>query len=122
MDEMFQQKKTAVLEGEEGDNLDKIFLNRLNKKSSYEEVILKLFASIASATLNEELRLVASVIDVSKSTPKESSQSPEIAGRICTIIADCYALLAISAIYRNPKYWSTKFTLESQKVSASSLK
>ena len=187
MDEMFQQKKTAVLKGEEGDNLDlmiallkgagitkqssqgnthpvqtltdreilgncfifllaghettantihfclvllamniasqrhlqadldEIFLGRPIKESSYEEVIPKLFASMAGATLNEELRLIAPVVGVPKSTPKEKPQSLEIAGKTCTVPADCYIVLDSPAIHRNPNYWPTGPPLDPQK-------
>ena len=86
-------------------DLDEIFQGRTINESNYEEVIPKLFASMAGAALNEELRLLAPVVGVPKCTPKDSPQTLEIAGKQCTVPANCLITLMTSAIHRNPKLW-----------------
>ena len=88
-------------------DLDEIFRGRPVSESDYEEVIPKLFASMAGAVLNEELRLLAPVVAVPKSTPKDSPQTLEVAGKTCTVPADCYIILATAAVHRNPNQWPT---------------
>lgn len=87
--------------------LDEIFQGRPVSESKYEEVIAKLFASMAGAVLNEELRLLAPVVGVPKCTPKDSPQTLEVAGKTCTVPADCYIILSTPAVHRNPKQWPT---------------
>ena len=86
-------------------DLDEIFQGRPIKEANYDDVIPKLFASMAGAVLNEELRLFAPVTGVPKSTPKDSPQTLEIASKTCTVPADCYIVLMTSAVHRNPKEW-----------------
>ena len=88
-------------------DLDEIFQGRPVSESKYEHVIPKLFASMAGAVLNEELRLIAPVVCVPKSTLKDSPQTLEVAGRTCTVPADCYILLMTPAVHRNPNQWPT---------------
>ena len=88
-------------------DLDEIFHGRPVSESEYEEVIPKLFGSMAGAVLNEELRVLAPVIVVPKSTPKDNPQSLEVGGKTCTVPADCYITLATTAVHRNPKVWPT---------------
>lgn len=88
-------------------DLDEIFQGRPVSEFKYEHVIPKLFASMAGAVLNEELRLLAPVIGVPKSTPKDSPQTLEVTGKTCTVPADCYILLMTAAIHRNPSQWPT---------------
>lgn len=88
-------------------DLDEIFQGRPVSESDYDEVLPKLFASMAGAVLNEELRLIAPVIGIPKSTLRGSPQTLEVAGKTCTVPADCYILLVTTAVHRNPKYWPT---------------
>lgn len=88
-------------------DLDEIFQGRPASQSIYEHVIPKLFASMAGAVLNEELRVLAPVVGVPKSTPKGSPQTLEVTGKTCTVPADCYILLMTAAIHRNPNQWPT---------------
>lgn len=87
--------------------LDEIFQGRPVSESKYVEVIAKLFASMAGAVLNEELRLLAPMVGVPKCTPKDSPQTLEVAGKTCTVPADCYIILSTPAVHRNPKQWPT---------------
>ena len=86
-------------------DLDEIFEGRPVKEANFDDVVPKLFASMAGAVLNEELRLFAPVIGVPKSTPKDSPQSLEVAGKTCTVPADCYVTLVTTAVHRNPNHW-----------------
>ena len=86
-------------------DIDEIFQGRPVKEGNYDDVVPKLFASIGGAVLNEELRLFAPVTGVPKSTPKDSPQSLEVAGKACTVPADCYVLFVTPAVHRNPNQW-----------------
>ena len=84
---------------------DEIFQGRPVKDADYDDVVPKLFASMAGAVLNEELRLFAPVTGLPKSTPKDSPQILEVAGKTCTVPADCYVVLVTPAVHRNPNHW-----------------
>ena len=88
-------------------DLDDIFLGRPVSEPEYEEIIPKLFGSMAGAVLNEELRLLAPIVAVPKSTQKDTPQRLEVAGQICTVPADCYIELLPYAAHRNPNQWPT---------------
>ena len=89
-------------------DLDEILQGRPISESAYDDIIPKLFASMAGAVLNEELRLLAPVVAVPKSTLKNSPQPLEIAGKSCMVPADCYILLVTTAVHRNPNQWPTE--------------
>ena len=86
-------------------DLDEILQGRPVSGSDYDEVLPKLFASMAGAVLNEELRLIAPVVGIPKSTLKDSPQTLEVAGKTCTVSGDCLIVLVTTAIHRNPKQW-----------------
>ena len=86
-------------------DLDDIFQGCPIREANYEDVVPKLFASMAGAVLNEELRLLAPVTGVPKSTPKDSPQTLDVAGKTCTVPADCYIVLVTPAVHRNPNQW-----------------
>lgn len=88
-------------------DLDEIFQGHPVSEAEYEKIIPKLFASMAGAVLNEELRLIAPVVGIPKSTLKESPQPLEIGGKTCTVPADCYISLITPATHRNPNQWPT---------------
>ena len=88
-------------------DLDEIFQGRPVSESEYEEVIPKLFGSMAGAVLNEELRLLAPVVALPKSTTKDSPQSLELGGKTCTVPAGCYIGVITAAVHRNPNQWPT---------------
>lgn len=88
-------------------DLDEIFKGRPVNESDYEAIVPKLFGSMAGAVLNEELRLVAPVVSIPKSTTKDSPQNIEIGGKTCTVPADCYIVLMTAAVHRNPNHWPT---------------
>ena len=88
-------------------DLDEILQGREVSEVNYDEIIPKLFASMAGAVLNEELRLLAPVVAVPKSTSKNSPQPLEVGGKPCTVPADCYVLLMTPAVHRNPNQWPT---------------
>lgn len=98
-------------------DLDEIFQGRPVNESEYEEVIPKLFASMAGAVLNEELRLLAPVVGVPKSTLKDSPQPLELGGKTCTVPADCYIAIITPAVHRNPNQWPTGPPANPQKPS-----
>ena len=86
-------------------DIDEIFQGHPVKEADYDDVVPKLFGSMAGAVLNEELRLFAPVTGVPKSTPKDSPQILEVAGKTCTVPADCYVNLVTPAVHRNPNHW-----------------
>lgn len=88
-------------------DLDEIFQGHPVGETEYEEIIPKLFASMAGAVLNEELRLISPVVGVPKSTLKDSPQLLEVGGKTCTVPADCYIALMTPAVHRNPNQWPT---------------
>ena len=88
-------------------DLDEILRGRPVSESDYEEIIPKLFGSMAGAVINEELRLIAPVVTLPKSTPKDSPQVLEIGGKTCTVPADCYVAIVTTAVHRNPNQWPT---------------
>ena len=86
-------------------DIDEIFRGRPVKEAHYDDVVPKLFGSMAGAVLNEELRVFAPVTGVPKCTPKDSPQSLEVAGKTCTVPADCYVVFVTPAVHRNPNQW-----------------
>lgn len=86
-------------------DVDEIFQDRPVKEANYDDVVPKLFGSMAGAVLNEELRLFAPVTGVPKCTPKDSPQALEIAGKTCTVPGDCYVMLVTPAVHSNPNQW-----------------
>ncbi len=88
-------------------DLDEIFRGRPVSESEYEDIIPKLFGSMAGAVLNEELRVLSPVVAVPKSTQKDSPQNLEVAGKTCTVPADCYIEIVTPAVHRNPNQWPT---------------
>ena len=88
-------------------DLDEIFQGQPISEADYDKIIPKLFGSMAGAVLNEELRLLAPVVGVPKSTMKDSPQPLEVDGKTCTVPADCYISLMTPAVHRNPNVWPT---------------
>lgn len=86
-------------------DLDEIFQRRLVSQSDYDDVIPKLFGSMAGAVMNEELRLFAPVVGLPKCTPKNSPQPLNVDGKKCTVPAGTYINLMTPAVHRNPKQW-----------------
>ena len=85
-------------------DLDEILQGRPVSEQNYEEVIPKLFGSMAGAAMNEELRLLAPVVGIPKSTPKDTAQALSVDGKSCTVPAGIYINLMASSVHRNPKY------------------
>lgn len=88
-------------------DLDEISQGHPISEAEYDEIIPRLFASMAGAVLNEELRLVAPVVGVPKSTLKDSPQPLKVGDKICTVPADCYIAIITPAVHRNPNSWPT---------------
>ena len=86
-------------------DLDEIFQGRPVKEANYDDVVPKLFASMAGAVLNEELRVLSPVTGIPKCTPKDSPQTLEVAGKTCTVPAHCYIVFVTPAVHRNPNQW-----------------
>ena len=88
-------------------DLDEIFEGRPVSQWDYDEVVPKLFGSMAGAVMNEELRLVAPVVGIPKSTAKGSPQPLNVDGKKCIVPENVYIQLASTGVHRNPKYWPT---------------
>ena len=86
-------------------DLDEIFQGRPVKEANYDDVIPKLFSSMAGAVLNEELRVLTPVTGIPKSTPKDRPQTLEVVGKTCTVPAHCYIVFVTPAVHRNPNQW-----------------
>jgi len=86
-------------------DLDEILQGRPVNQWDYDEVVPKLFGSMAGAVMNEELRLLAPVVGIPKCTPKNSPQPLNVDGKKCTVPADVYIQLQTTGVHRNPKQW-----------------
>lgn len=86
-------------------DLDEIIHGRPLSQWDYDEIVPKLFGSMAGAVMNEELRLLAPVVGVPKSTSKNSPQPLNVDGKKCTVPGDTYIALITPAVHRNPNQW-----------------
>lgn len=86
-------------------DLDEILRGRPVSQWNYDEIVPRLFGSMAGAVMNEELRLLAPVTGVPKSTSKGSPQSLNIGGKKCTVPGNVYIALVTPAVHRNPNQW-----------------
>ena len=88
-------------------DLDEIFQGRPPSQWDYDQDLPKLFGSMAGAVMNEEIRLIAPVISIPKSSPKGSPQSLIVDGKKCTVPENTYIVLVVPAAHRNPNQWPT---------------
>ena len=88
-------------------DLDEIFQGRPPNQWDYDQDVPKLFASMAGAVMNEELRLIAPVVSIPKRSPKESPQPLVVDGKKCTVPENTYITLVGPAAHRNPNQWPT---------------
>ena len=88
-------------------DLDEIFQGRPVSQWDYDQDIPKLFGSMAGAVMNEELRLLAPVVGIPKSTAKGSPQPLNVGGKKCTVPDNVYIQLISPAAHRNPNQWPT---------------
>ena len=86
-------------------DLDEIFQGRPASQWDYDQDIPKLFGSMAGAVLNEELRLIAPVVGIPKSTAKNSPQPLNVGGKKCTVPGGIYIAFITPAVHRNPNQW-----------------
>lgn len=87
--------------------LDTIFGDRIKDPTTwdYDADLPRLFAGIAGAIMNEELRLVPPVIVIPKSTLPHSPQKLDVHGKEVVVPADTYIALNAGAVHRNPAFW-----------------
>ncbi|KAH7118892.1 cytochrome P450 monooxygenase-like protein [Dendryphion nanum] len=71
---------------------------------TYEDDFPKLFNGMAAAVMNETLRLLQPIINIPKSTAKNSPQSLNIKGQQYIIPGGSQVYLSC-AVHRNPRYW-----------------
>jgi len=88
-------------------DLDEIFQDRPVSQWNYDQDVPKLFGSMAGAVMNEELRLLAPVIGVPKSTAPNNPQPLNVDGKKCTVPENTYISLMTPAVHRNPHHWPT---------------
>lgn len=88
-------------------DLDEVFQGRPVSQWNYDRDVPKLFGGMAGAVMNEELRLVAPVVAVPKSTAPNSPQPLDIDGKKCTVPGGTYISLITPAVHRNAKHWPT---------------
>lgn len=84
-------------------DLDSIFGNRPPSQWDYATDLPKLFGGMAGAVMNEELRLMAPVLNISKRTP--TTQTLTVDGKQVTLAPDTYISFVSPAVHRNPKVW-----------------
>ena len=88
-------------------DLDDIFQGRPVSQWDYDQDVPKLFDSMAGAVMNEELRLLAPIVGIPKSTAKGSPQPLNVRGKKCTVPENVYIQLMSPAVHRNPNHWPT---------------
>lgn len=88
-------------------DLDEVFGSRPVSEWDYEHDVPKLFGNMCGAVMNEELRLIAPVIGIPKSTLANSPQPLTLGGKRVTVPGGCHITLDTPATHRNPKYWPT---------------
>lgn len=88
-------------------DLDSIFGTRQVSEWSYDLDVPKLFSSMAGAVMNEELRLLAPIVGVPKSTAPGCPQPLVVGGKQCTVPGNVYIQLITPAAHRNPRQWPT---------------
>ena len=89
-------------------DLDSIFGSRPVYDWNYERDFGQLFSGMCGAVLAEELRLIPPVINIPKSTNKNSSPMPlTIDGKTCHVPPDTYIKVSSTGVHRNPAYWPT---------------
>lgn len=86
-------------------DIDEVVQGRPVSQWDYDEMVPKLFGNMAGAVLNEELRLLAPVAGVPKSTLKNAPQPLNVNGKRCTVPGNTYISLVTPAVHRNPNQW-----------------
>jgi len=91
------------------EELSSIFGDRISKPSTwdYDEDLPQLFAGLAGAIMNEELRLIPPVIVIPKCTLPNVTQKLEIQGKEHVVPQDTYVALHAGGAHRNPAFWPT---------------
>lgn len=87
------------------EDIDAIFGNRPVAEWDYDHDVPKLFGSLIGAVMNEELRLIAPVVNIPKTTLKGQPQPLTLNGRRVMVPGNCLINLNTCATHRNPKYW-----------------
>jgi cytochrome P450 len=87
--------------------LETIFGDRNPSKGewNYDQDLPKLFAGLAGAIMNEELRLIPPVVGIPKSTDPGRPMPLLIDGKEFTVPGGTYIALSAGGVHRNPKYW-----------------
>ncbi|KAF2724239.1 cytochrome P450 monooxygenase-like protein [Polychaeton citri CBS 116435] len=86
-------------------DLDKVLGDKPVSQWDYDEDMPKLFGSMCGAVMNEELRLIAPVVGIPKSTPEGQPQGIQLNGQHYTVPGGSYVTISTAATHRNPKYW-----------------
>src|ERR1700712_4018749 len=86
-------------------DLDTIFGSRDPEKWEYDTDLPKLFAGMAGAVMNEQLRFIPPVVVIPKSPPPHSPHPLTINGKKYTAPANCSIGLHAAGVHRNPKHW-----------------
>ena len=88
-------------------DLDSIFQGRPPAAWDYDRDLPRLFAGMAGAVVNEQLRLIPPVVNIPKSTLPDQPQPITINGKKCIVPGGTLINLCSVAVQRNPKYWPT---------------
>lgn len=86
-------------------DLDACLGDRPSEEWDYDEDVPKLFGNMCGAVMNEELRLLAPVVGIPKTTAPGSPQGLNIDGKPYSIPENCFISLSTPGLHRNPKYW-----------------
>ena len=96
--------------------LDKIFQDRLHDcaRWNYERDLPQLLNSRLAAVLNEELRLIGSIINIPKFTT--TPQQLRVNGHEIVVPAKTMLRLCIPSVHSNPRFWSASASPKSSAV------
>ncbi|KAH8820906.1 cytochrome P450 monooxygenase-like protein [Xylogone sp. PMI_703] len=89
-------------------DVESIFGDTPPEQWNYDASINSLLGGILGAVLNEELRVMPSVIGIPKMVTKDQDQTIELDGQMVTLPKGAKITLISTAVQRNPRYWPSK--------------
>jgi cytochrome P450 len=86
-------------------DLEDHFQGRPTSQWDYDRDLPALFGGMTGAVMNEELRLIAPVVNIPKSTYGVGDQPLTANGKNCTVPANTFINLCSPGIHSNPHWW-----------------
>lgn len=90
------------------EEVQRIFSDESPETWDYDTNINALLGGILGATLNEQLRVMPSVVNIPKSVGRGHDQTIFIDGKKITLPAGAHINLNTVGLHRNPRYWPTE--------------